>query len=95
MFSLYVTDLRTQTHLLAVVSAVAAILGAVMTCAGVVQFVLCLQILFALMCGGFIWAVLNDRIPAKTGKGARFPIFTMDKCSHFAAFALFFLRNLI
>ena len=52
-----------------------------MTCAGVVQFVLCLQILFALMCGGFIWAVLNDRIPAKTGKGARFLTFEWNKIS--------------
>ena len=70
------TDLRTQIHRRGVVVstlvAVVALLGGVMTCAGVVQFVLCLQILFALMCGGFIWAVLNDRIPAKTGKGACF-----------------------
>ena len=88
MFSLYVTDLRTQTHLLAVVSAVAAILGAVMTCAGVVQFVLCLQILFALMCGGFIWAVLNDRIPAKTGKGTRFLIFEWNNQGAFILYLI-------
>ena len=52
-----------------VVSTLAAVIGIAMTCAGAVQFVLCLQILFALLCGGFLWAVLNDKIPAKPGKG--------------------------
>ena len=59
--------------LLAAVSAAVAVFvivvlpAAVMTCAGVVQFVLCLQILFALLFGGIMWAVLNDKIPAKPG----------------------------
>ena len=73
MFSLSLTRLTFVPKYTGVVVstlvAVVAIPGVVMTCAGVVQFVLCLQILFALMCGGFIWAVLNDKIPAKTGKG--------------------------
>ena len=70
MFSLSLTFVPKRTGI--VVSTLFAVIGVVMTCAGVVQFVLCLQILFALLCGGFIWAVLNDKITEKQGKGAGF-----------------------